>query len=129
LPETLHLPDQIRRAILVHAANCAPDECCGLLASDGDGRIRFAYPLTNVNPSPVTYTLDPDEHFAAFNHAESMGWEISGVFHSHPMSPATPSMVDVQAALEPEWVYLIAAPDEVRAFRIQDQEISEIALS
>ena len=128
MPEAIHLPDQIRRAILVHADNCAPNECCGLLASDERG-LRFAYPLTNTDPSPVSYTVDPDEHFAALNHAESMGWWLSGSFHSHPDSAATPSMVDVQSALEPGWVYVIVSPDEVRAFRIVDNKTSEIALT
>ena len=128
MPETLHLPDQIRTAILVHAGNCAPDECCGLIASDPSGAVRFAYPMTNVNPSPVTYTIDPDEHFAALDHAESLGWTLAGVFHSHPHGLAEPSMVDLMAALDPEWVYLIAGVDEIRCFRIHDQKVSEIGL-
>jgi len=122
------LADQIRQAILTHAENCAPDECCGLLAADTEGRITFAYPLTNVDPSPVSYTVDPDEHFAALSHAESQGWEIAGAFHSHPGGSATPSMIDVQTALEPGWLYLIAAPAEIRGFRITAGEVEELAI-
>jgi proteasome lid subunit RPN8/RPN11 len=122
------LPDQIRQAILAHAEHCAPDECCGLLAVDGEGAFRFAYPLTNVDPSPVSYTIDPDEHFRAMRHAETMGWEIGGAFHSHPGGTAMPSMIDVQTALEPEWAYLIASPDEIRGFWIRDGRIEELSL-
>jgi proteasome lid subunit RPN8/RPN11 len=122
------LADQIRRAILTHADNCAPNECCGLLAADPEGQITFAYPLTNINPSPVSYTVDPDEHFAALTHAESRGWEIAGVFHSHPGGSAMPSMVDVQTALEPDWMYLIASPDEIRGFWIKAGVVDEIGL-
>ncbi len=124
----LRLPDQIRWAILAHAENCAPDECCGLLATDDEGRIRFAYPLSNADPSPVSYTIDPEEHFHAMHHAESMGWELGGVFHSHPDGTAMPSMIDVQSALEPDWAYLIAAPGEIRGFHIRAGEIEEIEL-
>ena len=124
----LRLPEQIRLAILAHAENCIPDECCGLLATDGEGRFRFAYPLSNADPSPVSYTIDPDEHFQAMRHAESMGWEIAGVFHSHPGGTAMPSMIDVQSALEPEWMYLIAAPGEIRGFYIRNGGVEEIAL-
>lgn len=113
---------------MAHAGNCAPDECCGLLAIDGERRIRFAYPLTNAAPSPVSYTVDPNEHFHAMGHAESLGWEIGGVFHSHPHGPATPSMIDVQAALEPDWMYLIASPDHVRGFWIRNGAFEEIPL-
>lgn len=91
--------------------------------------MRFAYPLTNANPSPVSFTIDPDEHFHALEHAESMGWEIEGVFHSHPGGTATPSMVDVQMALDPEWMYLIAAPGEIRGFWIRGGVIEEMSLA
>ena len=122
------LPDQIRQAILAHAEHCSPNEACGLIAVDSSGVIRFAYPLTNADPSPVTYTVDPDEHFQAMRHAEEMGWEIGGVFHSHPGGEATPSMIDVQAALEPDWMYVIASPDEIRGFVIRDGVFDEVAL-
>ena len=128
LDDRLILADQVRQAILVHAANCAPMECCGLLAADRDGNIQFAYPLTNADPSPVSYTIDPEEHFHALRHAESQGWEIAGVFHSHPTGPATPSMIDVQSALEPDWVYLIAAQGEVRGFGIREGSVAEVGL-
>jgi len=129
LSEHLQIADQIRRAISAHAANCAPDECCGLLAVDDGGRVVFAYPLTNAHPSPVTYTVEPEEHFHALRHAEGQGWGIGGVFHSHPQGPATPSAIDVQAALDPGWVYLVAAPAELRGFRIVDGVIEEIGLT
>jgi proteasome lid subunit RPN8/RPN11 len=125
---SLLLADQIRQAILAHAANCAPDECCGLLASDGDGRVRFAYPLTNADPSPVSYTVEPVEHFHATRHAESLGWEISGVFHSHPRGPGEPSPVDVSSALDPTWCYLVAWNDSIRGFRIVDGKVEELRL-
>lgn len=125
---TLSLDDQIRQAILAHAGNCAPDECCGLLAADPAGTIRFAYPLTNADPSPVSYTIDPEEHFRAMRHSESLGWQIAGVFHSHPHGPATPSMVDVLAASEPDWIYLVASPEEIRGFHISEQRIDEVGL-
>jgi proteasome lid subunit RPN8/RPN11 len=126
--ERVAIPDQARQAIFAHAANWAPDECCGLVAMDDGGRVVFVYPLTNADPSPVSYTVDPDEHFSALRHAESRGWEIAGVFHSHPRGPAAPSMVDVQAALDPDWVYLVVAPEELRGFRIRSGAITELVL-
>ena len=112
------LPDPIRVAILAHARNCFPDECCGLIATE-DGAIRFAYPLTNAAPSSVSFTVAPEEHFGALRHAESNGWEISGVFHSHPRGEPVPSATDVAMAWDPDWVHLIAARGEIEAFRIQ----------
>ncbi|MGA7097987.1 MAG: M67 family metallopeptidase [Acidimicrobiia bacterium] len=124
----LYLPDQGRQAILAHATASAPDECCGLLALDADGRIRFVYPLTNANPSPVTFTIDPAEHFGAVKHAESNDWEIGGVFHSHPRGPAHPSMIDVRESPGPEWLYIVTDLVDVRAFRIVENSVVELQM-
>jgi proteasome lid subunit RPN8/RPN11 len=119
------LDDQIRLAILAHARNSLPDECCGLLAAE-EGTICFAYPLSNADASPVSFTIDPDEHFGALHHAESRGWEITGVFHSHPGGDPVPSATDIAMAFDPDWVHLIAADDEIAAFRIDGGRIEEL---
>ena len=48
----MDLPAEIRRAVVAHASFCLPDEACGLLAADDSGRLRLAYCLRNVTPSP-----------------------------------------------------------------------------
>lgn len=125
--EPLVLPVPIRDAILAHADNCLPDECCGLIATV-EGAIRFAYPLTNANPSPVTFTVDPLEHFGAMRHAEGQGWEISGVFHSHPDGAPTPSPTDVAMAWDPDWIHLIVGAGELSAFRIREGKVDEVGV-
>lgn len=126
--ERLSLAEDIRTAILAHAGACRPNECCGLIASDSSGSVRFAYPLTNADGLPDRYTVDPDEHFGALMHAESCGWEISGVFHSHPSGPAVPSAVDVERALDPEWAYIVTDGTVIRAFRIASGTVEEIGI-
>lgn len=127
LPYVVVLPEPIRVAILTHAENNLPDECCGLIAIE-EGAVRFAYPLTNTNPSPVSFTVDPLEHFGAMRHAENQGWEISGVFHSHPDGEAAPSPTDVAMAWEPDWIHLIVGGGELGAFRIRGGEIEAVVL-
>ena len=124
----LLVPKPIRQAILAHAVNSLPDECCGLIATDSTGAVRFAYPLTNANASPMSFTVDPHEHFGAMRHAESQGWEITGVFHSHPAGEAMPSVTDVAMAWDPDWVHLIVGSDEIAAFRIRGGEIEPVGL-
>ena len=128
------IPGQIREALLAHAFACHPEESCGLLASDPSGRLRMAYPLTNALHSPTNYTIEPTEHFRALKHAERSGWEISGVFHSHPHSEAYPSATDVQLAADPDWLYLLVGMEdydrpEIRGFRISGGRISAIPLT
>lgn len=116
-------------AMIAHARFCVPNEACGLLALDDGGRIRMVYCLSNADRSPYRYTVDPDEHFGALRHAESQGWTIGGVFHSHPTAPPVPSATDLEGALDPEWLYLIVGNSDtprLRAFRIEHRAAREV---
>ena len=126
----MEVPAEIRRAMVAHALFCYPEEACGLLAADEEGRLRMAYCLGNADASPVTYTLDPQEHFRALRHAEANGWHLAGVFHSHTRSPARPSPTDVARALEPDWLYVLVGLEdrgdpEVRGFWIREGTVEE----
>lgn len=127
----LRVPAQIHEAMMAHSRFVYPEEACGLLAADGEGRLRMVYCLTNAEHSESAYTIDPTEHFRALQHAESRGWELVGAFHSHPHSAAFPSARDIRLAAEPDWIYLIVGlggPPDLRAFSLQGQTISEVAL-
>ncbi len=131
LSETLHLSEPLRRLIIDHCVLALPNEGCGLIASNEDEHVVAVYATGNQDESPSGYTVPPEEHFAALRDAESKGWDLSGVFHSHPTGAASPSMVDVATALDPEWVYLVVGlqgPPEIRAWRIREKEIEEISL-
>lgn len=125
------LHSQIIEAAIAHGRYTYPEEACGLLAVDGEGEVRMAYCLTNVERSRYRFTVDPSEHYRAMRHAERYGWDIGGVFHSHPFSPAYPSATDVAGALDPTWLYVVvglARPDdpEVRTFSIVAGEVTEV---
>lgn len=124
----LVLPAQCRQAIVNHARFVAPDEGCGLLAGARSGVVDFVYPLTNADSSPTSYTVDPYEHFHAWKHAESRGWELIGAFHSHPNGPSHPSPTDVRLASEPDWTYVIVAWDQVHGYRIDAGVYREVVL-
>ncbi|MFZ0013965.1 MAG: M67 family metallopeptidase [Acidimicrobiia bacterium] len=102
----VHLAEPLRREIIAHCIAGLPNEACGLLAVRG-GEVARVYPTTNADASPTSYTIPPDEHYAALVDAESEGWSLGGVFHSHPSGPATLSQVDLDRALEPDWVYVV----------------------
>jgi proteasome lid subunit RPN8/RPN11 len=100
------LPDDLRRQIVDHCLSALPNEGCGLLALDGD-RVVGIYPTGNDDASPQSYTIPPQEHYEALVDAESKGWEIGGVFHSHPGGPAEMSPVDLARALDRDWIYVV----------------------
>lgn len=100
------LPDDLRLEIIEHCRGELPNEGCGLVAVR-DGVVVRVYPTGNVDRSPVSYTVPPEEYLAAIMDAEQNGWDIGGVFHSHPKGPAQMSATDLDRALEPGWTYFV----------------------
>ncbi|MBU1865057.1 MAG: M67 family metallopeptidase [Actinobacteria bacterium] len=126
----MEVPAAVYEEMIRHARSAVPAEACGLLAAGPDGKATRAYCLTNLDASPVAYTVDPSEHIGALHDAEGHGWHLAAVFHSHPAGPPVPSATDVAKALEPAWLYVIiglALPDRpsVRGFRIVDGVVTE----
>ena len=117
------LPSTVRRAMVAHARSDAPNECCGLLI--GQGRlVRFAVPLSNVDPRPaVGFRVDPAEHIAVRRIVRRLTPKLSivGVYHSHPRGPAVPSARDIAECHYPDWIFVIVGRDgrSVRAYQLR----------
>jgi len=114
--------------ILLHAREASPNECCGLIGGDNDGRTQSVYRLTNVAPNAeVAYEAAPEELFAAQRQMRERGESLLAIYHSHPRAPQpSPSETDVRLAYYPEATYLIvglAGPQPVvNAFKISEQD-------
>lgn len=102
------------RAICAHLTRELPNEACGLLAGR-EGRVRVVYPIRNALASRVAFRMDPAEQLAAFQALEAAGWELTGIYHSHPAGPAEPSVTDLAQAYYPEALYLIGVPSGTAA--------------
>lgn len=116
----LRLPAALAGDMIEHCVAGRPNEACGLLATAG-GAIVKVFRMSNAAGSPVRYSLDPKEQFAAYQKIEDEGWELGGVFHSHTHTEAYPSPTDVRMATEDVpyvIVSLASEPPTIRAFRI-----------
>lgn len=134
----LALPAGILDELTALAYDAYPYECCGLIAgavaTDGSPlTARRFYPCRNAAESARVYTLDPLDHLRAERDAESQGWEIVGVVHSHTHSEPYPSPTDIAQAPDPGWQYLIVSlkreSPEIRSYRIVDGSVTEVAIS
>jgi proteasome lid subunit RPN8/RPN11 len=124
-------------AMIEHARQEFPNECCGLLAGR-QGRVEVVLRGQNLDQSPYTYRLDPQEQLRFFKEIDARGLDLLGIYHSHTQSAAYPSRTDVAKAYYPDAAYVIvsltnrdAAGDtvDVRAFRIRDGVIAEEELT
>jgi proteasome lid subunit RPN8/RPN11 len=114
------LPPAVRRAIVAHARDAQPAECCGVLVGRGR-RVAFAVRMRNVAASPTRYRLDDRAHIDLRKTLRAFRppLAIVGVYHSHPEGRPDPSPTDLAEAHYPEWVHVIVGGGrQLRAFRI-----------
>jgi proteasome lid subunit RPN8/RPN11 len=115
-------------AIVAHAREALPDECCGLLLGSVT-RIEQAHRARNLDASPTRFLIDPQDHFAAIRAARAVRRQVVGVYHSHPSTPARPSATDLADASYAEYVYAIVSvrtePAELRLFRLEGGKFVE----
>ena len=129
----LYLKKQHLAEMIAHAREEAPLEACGVLAGKED-RVAKLYRASNADRSPVSYRLEPEEQYRIFMDIEEKGWDILGIYHSHPTSPAVPSGIDLKQAYYPEAVYFVVSladpvQPQVKAFRIIEGKITEEEIS
>jgi proteasome lid subunit RPN8/RPN11 len=109
--------------IIAHANADLPNEACGYLAGTNN-EVSVAYELTNVDHSIDHFSFDPAEQFKAIKDARSKDLEIVANYHSHPSSPARPSIEDIRLAYDPTISYVIvslmAYIPVVKSFKIKD---------
>jgi proteasome lid subunit RPN8/RPN11 len=122
----LRISQQVIDGIIDHARNGLPEEVCGYLAGI-DGEVIRQFRLTNIDHSNEHFSFDPSEQFQAVREARKAGLQILANYHSHPESPARPSVEDIRLAYDPEISYVIVSmaaelPD-VKSFLIRKGEV------
>jgi proteasome lid subunit RPN8/RPN11 len=125
----LELPREFIDEMVAHAREDAPNECCGIIAGK-DGTATKLFRAKNAEASPYRYSVDSTDLFRIFRECDVNDWGFLAIYHSHTASEAYPSPTDVRLAFWPEAYYILVSlenPEEpvVRAFRIEDAEISE----
>jgi proteasome lid subunit RPN8/RPN11 len=121
------IPAEIRAELVAHAADEAPNECCGLIVLRDGVAERYVRGV-NALASPYRYELEIDP---AVWFLEDEGYELA-VFHSHPETEPIPSRTDKERAGlwagRPFLIYGLKL-DVLRAWRISRDDAVEITLT
>ncbi len=120
-------------AMIAHAREEAPNECCGMVASR-DSEIVHVYRTTNVEASPFRFVIDGREQYDIYTKIEDAELELGAIYHSHTRSEPRPSQTDINFAKAWPgvlWIIIgLAGEDvEVRTWRIEDGKVSEAELT
>lgn len=108
-----------------------PEEVCGLLIGKPNGteveveHVTRAQNLANERRRD-RFELDPEHLHAADLEARAAGFEVIGVWHTHPDHPARPSETDRARAWE-NWSYLIlsvarAGVGDLKSWRLEGHD-------
>jgi proteasome lid subunit RPN8/RPN11 len=118
------------QSILLHAEQCYPEECCGLLLGNHQSingaevnLVQAVHSTSNVWAQSFShcdrsgddiatahrrYQIDPTAMLQAQQHARANTWDVIGIYHSHPNAAAVPSEWD-RAWAWPQYSYLIVS--------------------
>jgi len=120
--------------IVAHAREDAPNECCGIIATDGDRAIKL-FRTANAEASPLRFVIDSKDQLRVHRELDESGWEMGAIYHSHTRSAAYPSQTDVNFARSwPGVIWLIVSLEDadnpsVRVFSIEDDNVEELDLA
>lgn len=114
--------DEPRGRLIGHARAEAPNECCGLIAVEGD-RVVEIHPLENLAASPMRFEVDGARLAPLLMEIEDSG-RRPAIYHSHTRSEPYPSQTDINFARfwpGTEWLIIgLAGPEpELRSFMIE----------
>lgn len=117
--------------MIAHARADAPNECCGMVSSNGDEAIKV-YPAENAAASPLRYEIDGAEQYRIQMEIDDAGHDLGAIYHSHTRSEPYPSQTDINLAFYPDAMYVIVGlageePD-VRSYFIRDGRVTEADL-
>lgn len=127
---TILLPLTLQQRIFAHLRETYPNEGGGFLFGTpaGDGiTIADINPVTNVFAAEEQYhryAMTPQDWAQQEDAADERGLTLVGYYHSHPDSPAIPSVFDRDHAL-PNFVYIITQVQDgeavdMRVWRLKD---------
>ncbi|RMH06341.1 MAG: M67 family peptidase [Nitrospirae bacterium] len=121
----LAIPTAILEAMVAHARELDPHECCGILAGM-NGYVQEHYRITNIlatltdrelarfdqaklsdlqrlppeQRADIAFQMDAREMARAQQDIRAKGLQLQAFYHSHTSSPARPSQTDITIAME-----------------------------
>jgi proteasome lid subunit RPN8/RPN11 len=112
----LYLTEEAKNTIHTHALDTFPNECCGFFYGRDDEHRRFielAVPVENSKEGDQRrrFEISPFDYMKAEQKAIELGLDLLGIYHSHPLHPAIPSIHDLKQAV-PVFSYIIVSVNE-----------------
>ncbi|HZO27759.1 MAG TPA: M67 family metallopeptidase [Chloroflexota bacterium] len=120
---------EVHQAMIAHALEERPFECCGVLAGSGGAITQSRRAKNAAELFGIRYEIDSREFMRLNREIDDADLDLIGIYHSHPFTRAYPSATDVGQAWE-GLVYVIVSLTDfltpvVKAFTIANGQVSE----
>jgi len=127
----LKIPSKILDAIVEHARQAAPSECCGFLAGQANV-VSVRIPLENAAETPEThFESSAASTFLAYREMWLSKLDLVAVYHSHPNARPIPSATDRAQHDLPDSscviVSLLTEPPTIKAWSM-GKTVSEVPI-
>ncbi|HEV7773268.1 MAG TPA: M67 family metallopeptidase [Conexibacter sp.] len=121
--------------MVAHARAEAPNECCGVVGTNGDGSAQQVFLATNKHASPLRFEIEGLDLLRINNEIDDAGLEIGAIYHSHTRTAPEPSQTDINGAAQwpgALWIIVGLATDDdepdVRTWAIEDGRVTQVEL-
>ncbi|MFC0418135.1 Mov34/MPN/PAD-1 family protein [Cytobacillus solani] len=126
---------EIKKAVyedmILYCQQALPHEACGLLSGPQFNGMNL-WKIKNESLNSNRFTMSKESIERTSKNANGIGEKISGIFHSHPSSPAYPSSHDIGNNPYPNLAYLIVSfykgKVEVGCFQIIEGKVIPLKL-
>ncbi len=111
----ISITEALLNEIREHGVRDYPFECCGLLIGrfedNGTKNVVETYAISNAREEEAKrnrFLIRPEELMQGESYAAKKELDVVGFYHSHPDSPAVPSVYDLEHAW-PTYSYIIVS--------------------
>ncbi|MFT6725621.1 MAG: proteasome lid subunit RPN8/RPN11 [Litorivivens sp.] len=131
MKKSINISHKANAVMVQDAIASFPNECCGFFfGKEVDSRIvEHALPVTNEKKGDQRrrFSISPLDYMRAEQHAEAKGVKLLGIYHSHPLHPAWPSVHDRVQAM-PWFSYVILSVNANDVTHINSFQLNEARL-
>ena len=120
--------------LIQHSEKYQPNESCAMLLgihSDQQWNVKEVFLTRNAHDdSKTSFIIAPEDLLQGYELADKKHLELVGIFHSHPISSATPSNTDKKYMKVNDgipWIIFSGLNTDLRAFML-DEDMEEIKI-
>ncbi|KAF0817865.1 hypothetical protein KIS4809_3383 [Bacillus sp. ZZV12-4809] len=123
--EDILIKKKIYEDMISYCSSKLPYEACGLL-SGAHGGCTAMWKIKNESQKLNRFMMSSESIKDAVQEMEQLSEDLTGIFHSHPNSPAVPSTHDINNNSYPEIPYFIVSfyrgKTEVKVYKIEGKK-------